>query len=163
MQPLRPLRIRTVLLTLLVSGAAFTILLRLLEDHGTDPVRLPGAVIVVLLLAAALVTGLGLRIRRWIKRGEHIDPIGATRTLVLGQAAGIAGALQAGYCAGQILVSIPRLPAPEPQLVLTTAVAALVAALALAVAGLLAQWCCRIPPEDDDATPPRDAHPSRPH
>ncbi|MPV48430.1 DUF3180 family protein [Pseudactinotalea sp. HY160] len=162
MNPIRPLRIRVVALIFLLSAAGFTIGLRLLERHGTDPVRLSGAVVVVLLLAAVAVAALGLRIRRWIRRGEHIDPIGATRTLVLGQAAGIAGALQAGYCAGQVLVSIPRLPAPEPQLVLVTAAAALVAALALAGAGLLAQWCCRIPPDDDEPEnrppgPPRAA------
>lgn len=150
MQPVRPVRVRAVALILLVSGAAFTVLLWFLEGRGTDPVRLPGAVVVVLLLVAVGVAGLGLRVRHWLRRREHVDPIGATRTLVLGQAAGIAGAIQGGYALAQILVSIPRLPAPEPQLVLATAVAALVASAALSAAGLLAQWCCRVPPEDDD-------------
>lgn len=147
---LQPVRLRSIGLIAGISAAALTLVLWLLQQRGTFPVRLPVGVVAVLLIAATIVLLLGLRIRRWLHRGDHIDPLGATRTLVLGQAAAIAGAIQAGYFVAQILLSLPRLHAPEPKAVLATAVVALIAAAVLVAAGLITQWCCRLPPEGEE-------------
>jgi len=110
----------------------------------------------VLLAAIAVVVALlGLRVRRWVGRGERVDPLGATRTLVLGQAAAVAGAALAGYLTASLALALTRLPAPEPRSVAVASALGLLAAASMAVAGMVTQWCCRVPPDDDGDPPQR--------
>lgn len=134
----------------LITGGLATLVLRWLQLRGTDPMAVPVSVTIVLILIAGTVLFLGLRVRRWVQRGEDFDAIGATRTLALAQASALVGAIQAGYFTAQGIVVFDALPAPEAQSVMTAAVVALAAAGLLIAAGLIAQWCCRVPPEDDD-------------
>lgn len=138
----------------LVVGGLAVLVLRWFQLRGTDPFPVPLSVTLILLLIAASVLFLGLRVRRWVRGGTHIDPIGATRTLALAQAASIVGAMQAGYFTAQIITVFEAWPAPEAQTVTYSAIAALVAAAALITAGLVAQWSCRVPPEEDDPSAP---------
>lgn len=134
----------------LVVGGIATVALRWLQMRGTDPFAVPISVTIVLALIAGTVAFLGFRVRRWVQLGEHFDAIGATRTLALGQAASLVGAMQAGYFTAQIITVFDALPAPEARSVTVAAAIALVAAAALIAAGLVTQWCCRVPPEDDE-------------
>jgi len=134
----------------LVVGGIATVVLRWFQLRGTDPLAVPLSVTIVLALIAGTVLFLGLRVRRWVQRGEEFDAIGATRTLALAQAAALVGAMQAGYFTAQIITVFDALPAPDAQSVTISAIGALIAAAALIAAGLIAQWCCRVPPEDDD-------------
>lgn len=139
---------------LAVAGLA-TVLLRWLQIRGTDPFAVPLSVTIVLGLIAATVLFLGLRVRRWVRTGEHFDAIGATRTLALAQAAALVGAIQAGYFTAQIITVFDSWPAPDAQDVTYRAIGATIAAAALITAGLIAQWSCRVPPDEDD--PPNSA------
>lgn len=143
--------LRHLLPTYVVVAGVALVALRWLQMRGTDPLAVPISVTVVLVLIAGLVLYLGLRVRKWVKEGEEIDAIGATRTLALGQAAALVGAMQGGYFTAQIIVVFKALPAPEAQSVTTSAIFALVAAAFMIAAGLITQVCCRIPPEEDDA------------
>lgn len=143
---------KTLLGFYLVVAGLSTVFLRWLLIRGTDPLPVPLSVTIVLALIAATVLFLGLRVRRWVRTGEHFDPIGATRTLALGQAAALVGAMQAGYFTAQIITVFDSWPAPDAQDVTYRAISAMIAAAALVTAGLIAQWSCRVPPEEDDPT-----------
>lgn len=136
----------------LVVGGVTTVILRFLQVRGTDPFPVPLSVTIVLVLIAATVAFLGFRVRRWVRSGEEFDAIGATRTLALGQAAALVGAIQAGYFTAQIITVFDALPAPGAVEVTASAGAAMVAAAVLIAAGLIAQWCCRVPPDDDETS-----------
>lgn len=133
-------------------GGLATVILKWLQLRGTDPFPVPLSVTIVLVLVAGVVLFFGLRIRRWVRAGEAFDAVGATRTLALAQASALVGAMQAGYFSAQIITVYDALPAPDAWGVTLAAIVALVAAGVLITAGLIAQWCCRVPPEDDDST-----------
>lgn len=149
------LRIRWRLLgaVLLVVGTVSTVALRFVETRGMDVPPLPLLLAALLLLVAVVVAVLGLRMRRWVRRGDRVDPLGATSTLVLGQSAALSGAAVAGYCLAQLVLAVPRIGAPDPDARLLAGLVCLVAAGLTAGAGMLAQWCCLVP-DDDDPPPP---------
>src|SRR5699024_11288220 len=82
----------------------------------------PLSVTIVLALIAASVLFLGIRVRRWVQKGEEFDAIGATRTLALGQAAALVGAMQAGHFTAQIITLCEALPPPDGQAVAASAI-----------------------------------------
>lgn len=132
----------------LVVGTISAIALRGWESRGgtLPPISLLLAALLVLVAVVVLV--LGLRVRRWVSRGEGLDPLGAARTLVMGQTAALAGAVLAGYLTASLVLAVVRLPAPEPRAVAIGSGVTLLAALAMSAAGMLTQWCCRVPPDD---------------
>ncbi len=135
--------------TWLVVGTVSAVALRWWQSAGRD-LPSPPLMLAVLMLGVAVATAaLGLRVRRWVRRGDPVDGLGATRTLVLGQSAAVAGAAVAGYLTALAGLALPRFDAPEPREVALHAAVGLVAALAASAAGMLAQWCCRVPPSDD--------------
>ena len=144
------LRWRTLGALFLIAGTISLVALRWWSSRGHTPIAVPVSLAVLLAVLAAVVVFLGLRVRRAVRDHLPLDPIGAARTLVLGQAAAIAGTLQLGYFAAQLVLALPRLEAPEPRLQALSAGAAIVAGAALVVAGLITQWCCRVPPEGED-------------
>lgn len=140
--------------TLLASfGVVLTIslvALRFWQSRGGDLPPVPPLLAALLGIVAVPVLVLGLRVRRWVRAGTPIDPLGATRTLVLGQTAALAGALVAGYPAAVLALALLRLHGPEPRAVALGAVLAVLAASLTSVAGMVTQWCCLVPPEDED-------------
>jgi len=138
----------------LVVGTVSAVALRWWQSRGGDLPTLSPLLAVLLLAVAVLVLALGLRVRRWVVRAEPIDPLGATRTLVLGQTAALAGAALAGYLTASLVLSLTRISAPEPRSVASASALGLVAAVVMAVSGMVAQWCCRVPRDDDDDSPP---------
>ena len=154
-EPDRTLQVRWINLgaVYLVVGTVSAVALRWWQSSGGNLPMISALLAVLLLAVAVTVVLLGLRVRRWVGRGDRIDPLGATRTLVLGQAAAVTGAILAGYLTASLVLALLGLPAPEPRSVATGSALGLTAAVVTAVAGMVAQWCCRVPPEDDDEPP----------
>ncbi|WP_420112718.1 DUF3180 domain-containing protein [Pseudactinotalea sp.] len=149
------LRVRWVTLgaVFLAVGTASAVALRWWQSRGGDLPVIPLLLAALLVIVGATVLVFGLRVRRWVARGEAIDPLGAARTLALGQTAAIAGAVVAGYLAASLGLAATMLELPEPRQVAVASGIGLLAAVAMAVAGMVTQWCCRVPPEDEDEPP----------
>jgi hypothetical protein len=105
---------------------------------------------VSLVVIAALVIALAVPVRRAVHGPNRrpIDPFYATRVVVLAKACSIAGALLAGVGFGFVVELLLR-GAPTSDTLLRL-VAALGGAVLLLVAGLVAEYLCRVPPRDDD-------------
>lgn len=147
-------RWRTLGAAFLVVATVSAVALRWWQSRGGDLPPLSALLAVLLGLVAVVVAVLGWRVRRWVSRGEPVDALGATRTLVLGQTAALAGAVVAGYLTASLALALMNASAPEPRSVAVVSGVCLVAALAMTAAGMLAQWCCRVPPDDDDPEGP---------
>ena len=155
MDPQR-LRWQTLVTVFVVAGAVSTMGLWAWTSRGHHPVPIPWLQILLILVLSAGVLTMGLRIRRYVRKAEPVNPVDAVRTLVLGQAAAITGAVHLGYFSAQLVLALPRLEAPDPRAQAWTAGAAIVAALMMIAAGWIAEWCCRVPPSDDDPDDPED-------
>lgn len=145
-----PARARTV--AILAVGTTFVVWLVLwqLDGIGVALPRLPWPATVATAATAVVVIAAGLPVRRWVrgKRERRLDPMVATRTLVLAKAAAYGGALLAGWFVGQALVLLPELVGDRRYRFILAVISA-IAAVALAAAGLVVQSWCKLPPEDD--------------
>lgn len=144
------LRWQTLVTVFVVVTAVTTMALRWWTSRGHNPVPIPLLQVVLVVALAVVVVLLGLRIRRFVRKGEPLEPADAVRTLVLGQAAAITGAAHLGYFTAQLVLTLPRLQAPDPRTQAWLAGSALLASLLMVGAGLIAEWCCRVPPSDED-------------
>ena len=134
----------------IVVGTLSAVGLRWWTTRGHVPVTVPLLLAGVLLALAALVLVFGLRVRRDVRDQTLDDPVGASRVLVLGQAAAITAAIHVGYLLAQLGLALPRWDAPEPRAQVLRVLTCLVAAGALGAAGMLTQHFCRVPPDDED-------------
>ena len=142
----------------IVAGTIAVVALRWWTTRGHLPVTVPLVLAGVLLALAVLVLVFGLRVRSAVRKHTLDDPVGASRVLVLGQAAAITAAIHVGYLLAQLGLALPRWDAPEPRAQAIRVLTCLVAAAALVAAGMLTQHFCRVPPEDEDD----DRDPNRP-
>lgn len=92
---------------------------------------------------------------------QPIDSFYATRVLALAKASSLAGALLVGLGLGLALDLLIRSSTTTGDLVARD-LASLGAAILLLVAGLVAEFLCRVPPQDDDEDHP-DRGPERVH
>lgn len=109
------------------------------------------AVLLVVMGAAVLVVA--WPIRRYLKgkATKRLDPMRATRALVLAQAGAITGALVVGWYAGALALTLARLSLEVSQVRALQLGAMVVLGGLLIGAGLVAQSWCRVdPPEDDE-------------
>ncbi len=134
----------------IVVGTLSAVGLRWWTTRGNVPVTVPLLLAGVLLALAGLVLVFGLRVRRDVREHTLDDPVGASRVLVLGQAAAVTAAIHVGYLLAQLGLALPRWDAPEPRSQALRVIACLAAAVALGAAGMLTQHFCRVPPEDED-------------
>lgn len=152
-EPGLQVRWRTLGAVFLVVATISAVALRWWQSRGEDLPTLSMLLAGLLVLVGAVVLVLGLRVRRWVRGGDPIDGVGATRTLVLGQTAAIAGAVLAGYLSASLVLALLQVSAPEPREVAVRSGLSLLAAAAMAVAGMITQWCCQVPPDDDEQGP----------
>jgi len=153
----RPARVSSAVLVTLATGALSWFLLDLWTRGGGRLLPLPWFTAVALAVVAVVVAVLGWEVRRGV-RGERrspLDPLAAARVVVLAKAAVYGGAVLAGWYAGQGLVLLSSPAGARSGRLLAAGVTALAAGL-LAVAGLLAQRWCRLPPDDEGERPGGD-------
>ena len=151
MTPHGSIRTSTLLLAALLTTVVAWLGLRWLAPGGHVPS--PGWVGLV----AMLFLGGGLLVAGWqvrkVRDGSgdgRLTPLRAARTLVLGQAAALTGAVLVGWYAANLLVLLPDSDVESQRTrAALFAVHALVAG-GLSAAGMVVQWWCRIRPRDED-------------
>ncbi len=104
-------------------------------------------------LAAIVVVTLvlGMRVNRW-RNGERkrmLDPLLATRTLVLSQATAYAGALILGWHLGILLDQVALVSVRSTLVPVWSSVALIAGGIVMIVVGVLVEGFCRLPPDDD--------------
>ncbi len=146
-------RARLVLLVTLVVALVVGLGWRLYANSGGLVPRPPVPGIVLLAVMAALVLGSAWPVRRYLHGHARrpIDPLRAARVVVLVQAAALTGAAATGWYAGQLAVVLGDLDLQANRERILPLAVAVLAALVLALAGLLGQRWCRVePPTEDD-------------
>lgn len=127
-----------------------------LGKFGADLPRLPLPVTLAIALLAGLVGLQAVVTHRTIQVRRQAVPAGrAVALLVLGKTCLLAGAGLAGGYAAAAAFFWTRQEAVVPREIVVSSVAAVLASVALCVAGAFLERSCRIPgPPDEDATPP---------
>jgi hypothetical protein len=149
-----PARIPTLLLVTVATGCVGWVALTWWTRGGHLPLPLPWTAVAGAAALAVVVVVAGLPVRRWV-RGERerpLDPLLAARTVVFAKAAAYGGAALVGWYAAQGLVLLPDLVGDRRGRFVLAVLAAL-CSVGVAVAGLVVQRWCRVPPSDDDSPP----------
>lgn len=152
MRPSRP----GTLVALLVGVAAVAWgVLQVGASRGATlpPLTWTAPAVVAALSVVVLVTALGLRDRLG-RPDKRPHPLSMARMAVLGKASAHLGPILGGLYAGYLLVLLPGLDVSAKQDRAVLCAIALVAAVALAAAGLLLERTCRVPGNPDDLSPP---------
>ena len=145
-------RVSTLALT---SGGALGLgwlLVMLLEDQGVYLSPVPWVVGPVLVVLSVVVLWSAWTVRAY-QRGRRpgLSPLRAARTAALAKAAAITGALLAGWYGAQGLVALGNAQFESQQSRALAAGVACVCAVVLAVAGLVGERFCQLPPPGDEA------------
>lgn len=139
--------------TALGSGLASWVVLDALTSAGMTPQPLWLTAAFLLVLAVWLV--LRGRAVKGMVAGEEtsMTPIGAARVVTFAKASSITGSLLGGFFVAWIVVASERSSAPLNQDLILSSALNVLACVVLVVAAMVVEGWCRIPPEDDDASP----------
>ena len=141
----------------LVSALLAFAVLRVVEGRGGTLLPVPPIAWIAVLLIAGVVGVLAWNVRQYARgRRPGFDVLLAARTVVLASASAYTGALLFGWYAAQVVLVVTAgdLDIAGRRDVAVTAGIAALAAVLLAVVGLVAErWCVVPPPEDDDDPP----------
>lgn len=141
---------RLLLVAALATVPSYAVL-RLAEGRGVTVLPPPLLAAGVLAVIALGVLVAGRAVRQYAEgRKPGLDPLAAARTVVLATASCYTGAVLSGWYAGHVLVVIGDLEIAARRDVATSAVLCLVAAVVLAVVGLVVERWCVVPPPDDE-------------
>jgi hypothetical protein len=135
----------------LVAGFAGWLVNWLATRNGFGTPTLPLTSLVTTALIIAITLVFGRRVLRW-RNGDHdrpLDPILATRTLVLAQACAYAGALSLGWHAGILVDQVALLSVRSATGPLWGSAALMAGGIIMIMVGLVVEDFCRIPPDDD--------------
>ncbi|MFF1572563.1 DUF3180 domain-containing protein [Leifsonia sp. NPDC058292] len=152
----------TTILALAVGGAVVGFLLQLAFAGAGLAVFIPPVTLPITLIAiAVIVVAFAVPIRRAThpthgRTARRIDPFRAMRIVVLAKACSLAGALLTGAGVGILVYLLSRAVIPAAGTIGLAATATAGAAILLA-AGLVAEFMCTLPP-DDDEDKPESAH-----
>jgi hypothetical protein len=145
-------RTRPVSLVLFAAiGGALVWLIEIALIASGRPVAVPpGTLALALGVIGVLDLLLAVPIRRAVRDGQRgkIDPFYATRVAMLSKASSLAGSLVTGVGLGIVIFLSTRSVLAVGSILM--AVATVVGAVVLLVAGLIAEHLCSIPPDDDD-------------
>lgn len=167
MADLAGVRASVVALVAIASTAVCALLLRGSRALGNDVPEVPWIALAPLVLLILLVLVSGWQVRRYATfRGredsptrppQRISPQRARGTLVAAQAAALGGGALLGWYLAIVLLQFPNADVASVREELIRAVASAGTALLLAIAGLVSQRWCRLPPseDDEDGEPPR--------
>ncbi|HSU37214.1 MAG TPA: DUF3180 domain-containing protein [Propionibacteriaceae bacterium] len=143
--------VRALVVAALFGGLAGWLLVVTANAFDLIPPEVPWTAPIGLVLLAALVGALAYSSHQRIQvRRERMEPSRAVAFLVLGKASALAGALVAGGYFGFALMFLTRIDAVAPRDRVIRSGIAVLAGVALCVAGLLLERACKIPGEDDD-------------
>jgi uncharacterized membrane protein YidH (DUF202 family) len=153
----RPLTL--VLLGVLGAGLGW-LLQTALASAGRPVFPLPYTLALALVAVAAIVVSLAVPVRQLVRGRSKgpIDPLYATRVVLLAKASSLSGALLTGFGLGVVVFLLTR-PVPAVGSV-AQATATAIGAILLLVGGLIAEQMCRVPPDDEDRDD-EDGHPVR--
>ena len=145
-------RARVAVVVAVVVGLASWLLWMLVAGEGTLVPRPSWLAAGLLAAMAAFVVGFAWPVRAYLAGSSRrrLDPLRAARVVVLAQAATLTGAAAAGWYAGQLAVVASDLSLVANQDRLWRLAILVGAAVALCIAGLLAQYWCRVDPRDSD-------------
>ena len=135
-----------------VAGLATGVLVQVfLSTRGDAPFVPPVSLPATLLVIAAVVLALGIALRRAVTRvsARPVNPFHAVRLLAGARASQFAGSLLGGFGFGllaQVMTRSVVPPSPTWLPMLFVAVSGIV----LLVAGAVAEWLCRVPPDGSD-------------
>ena len=152
---MRPTRIRVLVLLAALATMVSLLVQRQLRAAGRDMPPVPWTASIGLLLVACLVYSAALPVRRMLRGGPRarpVNPLRAARAAVLGKATAYAGSVVLGWYVAQVILLAPDLNVDARQAQAVRAVVTALAALAAAVAGLLAERMCRVPPDEAGRT-----------
>lgn len=144
------------LVLLAVFGAGVAWLLEtVMVATGRPLVNPPITLGVALLMIGVIVVTMALPVYKVARKrpNARIDPFYATRVVVLAKASSLSGALLTGVGLGITGFLLTRSVVPGVGSI-TMALVTAGGAVALLVAGLVAEYMCTIPPEDDDKPDP---------
>ena len=123
--------------------------------------QVPWTAPIAVILITALVGVLAYTTHQRIHvRRERMLPERAVAFLVLGKASALAGAVVAGGYLVFALMFVTRFDAEGPRERVIRSVIAVLAGVALLVAGLLLERACKVPGVDDDDGPDDDVAPA---
>jgi hypothetical protein len=153
----------TLILFAVVGGALAWLLEVALIASGQAAVVPPTTLALALAVIGVLDIFLAVPIRRAVRDRQRprVDPFYATRVATLAKASSLSGALLAGVAAGILVFLSTRSVLAVGSIVM--AVATIVGAVVLLIAGLVAEYLCSIPPDDEDKREQRDPAVVRPH
>jgi O-antigen ligase len=117
-----------------------------------QPLAVPPITLALALLAIGIIVMFMARpVRRAARdRVNHtVDPFYATRVLVLAKASSITGSLVGGACLAIVVYLLTRSVLGGVGSIFTAS-GATIGAIVLVIGGLVAEYMCSIPPEDDD-------------
>ena len=111
------------------------------------PLTLP----ITLVAVAIIIVAFAIPIRRAVRgrSSRRIDPFQAMRIVVLAKACSLSGALLTGAGVGILLYLLTRDVLPASNALLLTALGS-AGAIVLLIAGLVAEFFCTLPPDDDE-------------
>lgn len=149
----RPTSIRDLLMAALAGGIAGWLIVRIAQAADLTPPQVPWSAPFALLAAAAFVGVLAWTTHQQIQvRRERPESSRAVALLVLGKASAIAGiAVAFGYF-GFAVNFVNRMEVSSPRERVIRAGVAILAGIALCLAGLLLERACKVPPGKDDET-----------
>lgn len=136
-----------------VVGLAAGVLLQVFQStRGDAPFVPPASLPATLLVIAAVVLALGIALRRAVTRASArpVNPFHAVRLLAGARASQFAGSLLGGFGLGLLIQVMTRSVIPPSSSWLPMLFVA-VAGVVLLIAGAIAEWLCRVPPDGSDA------------
>ena len=146
---------RALLVAALFGGLAGWLVVVTANAFDLLPPRIPWSAPIGLVVFAALVCVLAWSTHQRLQvRRERMEPQRAVAFLVLGKASALAGAAVAGGYLGFALMFLARIDASTPRDRVIRSAVAVVAGVALAIAGLRLERACKVPGLDDDDDEP---------
>lgn len=152
MRPHAGIRVTNLVLAGLTMVVLAWLVLRWLASGGNgvpDPGWV-GAAAMLFLGSGLLVAGLQVRKVRDGTPNPAMTPLRAARTLVLGQAGALTGAVLVGWYLANVLVLLPDADVESQRGRIWPFVLHAVVAMLLSATGMLVQTWCRLRPRDDE-------------
>lgn len=168
MRDLSGVRVSAVVAVAVVSTVICLLLLRGWRAMGNELPEVPWIAVAPLALLILLVLVAGWQVRRYARfrrssessgdrAPQQISPQRARGTLVAAQASALGGGALVGWYLAIALIQLPNADVVTVRGMVIRAGVSAAVAVVLAVAGLVAQHWCRLPPgaDDEDDEPPR--------